>query len=303
MDAHGGVASSGDLLRAGLTRRTIQRALSDGALLRIRRSAYVDAARWNVAAPWDRHRLRALAVMRVVAPLGEYALSHHSALAVHGIGLHGVDDHVHLVGRVGQAERRAEGMRVHPAVPAATTVTVDGVPTVSVAVACTQLAAWSGAEAALVSADIALREARMTPEELFWAVHAHRGARGSRAVASLARYASAEHESAGETRCSVAFRALGLPTVDRQVEIRDGAGAFVARVDFLIRAFGIVIEFDGLGKYSASADVVAEKLREDRLRELGYDVVRLTWADLSRPEAIRAKVTRAMERSAGRRLG
>jgi hypothetical protein len=36
-----------------------------------------------------------------------------------------------------------------------------------------------------------------------------------------------------------------------------------------------------------------EKLREDRLRRLGYTVIRVTWDDLRRPERILAWIRRA----------
>jgi hypothetical protein len=39
-------------------------------------------------------------------------------------------------------------------------------------------------------------------------------------------------------------------------------------------------EFDGRVKYGQSADLWAEKQREDRLRALGLAVVRWVWADV-----------------------
>jgi len=50
-----------------------------------------------------------------------------------------------------------------------------------------------------------------------------------------------------------------------------------------------VVEFDGAVKYAGAdgrAALVAEKLREDRLRALGYEVVRIVWSDLARPDII-----------------
>jgi hypothetical protein len=41
-------------------------------------------------------------------------------------------------------------------------------------------------------------------------------------------------------------------------------------------------------------DLWAEKLREDRLRALGYVVVRLVWADLDRPQAVIQRVLAAL---------
>ena len=40
----------------------------------------------------------------------------------------------------------------------------------------------------------------------------------------------------------------------------------------------------------------AEKQREDLLRSLGYEVVRLTWADLARPKRVEALIRSAMRR-------
>lgn len=41
---------------------------------------------------------------------------------------------------------------------------------------------------------------------------------------------------------------------------------------------------------SGSSDLVAEKFLEDRLRDLGYEVVRVTWSDLAHPERILERI-------------
>ncbi|MGI8946590.1 MAG: hypothetical protein ACR2FV_01125 [Ornithinimicrobium sp.] len=41
-------------------------------------------------------------------------------------------------------------------------------------------------------------------------------------------------------------------------------------------------------------------LSEDRLRELGYEVVRLTWQDLADPGGVHAKIRAAFARAAVR---
>ncbi|MGN6634350.1 MAG: hypothetical protein ACTHJ6_02650 [Oryzihumus sp.] len=46
-----------------------------------------------------------------------------------------------------------------------------------------------------------------------------------------------------------------------------------------------MVEFDGLVRYrgdGGSDVVVAEKLREDRIRSIGYEVLRVTWRELDR---------------------
>jgi len=46
--------------------------------------------------------------------------------------------------------------------------------------------------------------------------------------------------------------------------------------------------------------VVAEKLREDRLRDLGYLIVRLVWSELADPATVARKIRTKLE--LGRRI-
>lgn len=99
----------------------------------------------------------------------------------------------------------------------------------------------------------------------------------------------------GQRRCSAA---LWSTATEPQAWIgcwdEDG---FSARVDFLFRGQRTVVEFDGLAKYRTPHDLRAEKVREDRVRTLGYEVVRLTWADLARPAEVHARIVAAFARA------
>ena len=114
-------------------------------------------------------------------------------------------------------------------------------------------------------------------------------------AASMLRFADGRRESVGESRCGVALAIAGID-VTPQVAIRDEHGDLVGRVDFLVTGTKVVVEFDGKVKYASGDRQVLwdEKRREDRLRALGYTVVRLTWADLERPGAVAAAVQRAL---------
>ncbi len=108
-------------------------------------------------------------------------------------------------------------------------------------------------------------------------------------------------ESPGESRTRVLIKQLGFEDVDLQVALSDADG-FVGRVDMLMPVSRIVIEFDGKIKYTdpsmlgnkTSGDAVfGEKVREDRIRALGYSVVRVYWSDLKDPNRLERKLRQA----------
>jgi len=157
-----------------------------------------------------------------------------------------------------------------------------------------------GLQPGVVSADAALHSGAVTPDDLAEAVEAVAGQRhGSRATAML-RHADGRRESVGESRTGLAL-ALGGIDVEAQVEVRDASGVVVARVDFIVRGTTVIVEFDGKVKYADGDPQVlwAEKRREDRLRRLGYVVVRVTWAHLERPGLVAAMVARAVRGGRG----
>ena len=137
--------------------------------------------------------------------------------------------------------------------------------------------------AGLVGADAGLRTGALELRDL-------RRLAASGPARQVAALASPLSESPGESWTRLVLAGIGVEA-EQQVEIHDHAGRFVARVDFLVAAERLVIEFDGAVKY-AGADgrdaLVHEKRREDALRALGYRVVRLTWADLHDPARLMA---------------
>lgn len=293
-----GVTSAQRLLRLGISRADVGRAVSAGDLVRVRRNCLVDGATWHGAKPWERHDLRARAVMAGLPKGHTAALSHHSALAVSGVSLHGVDDRVHIVHVGGGRGRSDDVVAGHRPVPSELAEVRDGIRAVSPAVACLQVAAHFGAEAGLVSADHALHSELFTREGLDAALGALAPGRWSRAPGQMSFLADARIESAAESRARWAFQMLGFRQPTPQVRIFDDDGVFVARVDFLYEDLRVVIEVDGMEKYKSPRDLTAEKLREDRLRELGYEIVRLTWADLADHVVVRRKVLVKVNRAA-----
>lgn len=299
LSAQGGVASVGQLGRLGVSRQTVDRLVRGGELVRLRRDVLIDAQVWSEAEQWEKHALRARAVMRSLNPDGDrsLALSHHSALAVHGLSIFGGDDRVHLVRTDAQRGRSDAVVQVHAPITRSSVQVVDGMSVVIPALAALQMAGAFGACAGLVASDSALHSGACDAESLGRAIEEHNFGAGIRAVRLVAALADARIESAGESRARWVMRSCGFPTPEPQVLIRTGFG-FAARVDFLFAAQWTVVEFDGMLKYQTAKDVQQEKVREDRLRAMGYEVVRLTWDDLRHPDRVRHLISAAFERAA-----
>lgn len=289
LDVYDGVASTSRMAKAGIPLGAIAQTVRSGETLRLRRDVLVDAARWAEAQVWERHRIRARAVMHSRHDDRAVALSHHSALSLFGVPLFAVDDRVHVVRTDGRRGHSDQLLRVHAPIAPDWVVEYDGVPVVRPARAALQVAATFGIQAGLVSADGCLHLGLCARSDLSTALAAGGYGHGVARARTVTEHADGSSESAGESRCRWIFVLTDLPKPQSQAVITD-RGQFVARVDFLFREQRTVVEFDGLGKYASHDDLVREKQREDRLRALGYTVVRLTWSDLANPAGVRAKV-------------
>ena len=216
-----------------------------------------------------------------------------SALLAHGIPVWGAPLTTPSILR---PVKRAGGMSAFWVRPArGESVSTDWGPASPPASALVQHAVDHGIVTGVVSADAALREGSATLDQLTEQVDAVATWPHSSRAASMLRLVDGRRESVGESRCGVALAMAGVD-VTPQVTIRDERGDFVARVDFLVDGTKVVIEFDGKVKYAAGDPGVLwdEKRREDRLRRLGYVVVRITWAQLERPGAVAAAVRAAL---------
>jgi very-short-patch-repair endonuclease len=131
---------------------------------------------------------------------------------------------------------------------------------------------------------------------------------GSAKIAGFLDLADGRRESPGETRLGHLFH-LMRTSVTPQFEISEPGVRAV--VDFRLDGEMVVVEFDGLVKYGRTAAepdpfgnrrtpnqvLVAEKRREDAIRELGYEVVRVVWSDLDDPLALARRIAAAVRRA------
>lgn len=128
------------------------------------------------------------------------------------------------------------------------------------------------------------------------------GLRGVPTLRAAVEFADPRAENPGESLSRVVLHDLGLPTPELQSDIHcPHTGQFLGRADFAWDEERVIGEFDGRVKYAGdygdpSAVIMAEKDREQNLRAAGWAVIRWSWADLQRPERIRARWDAAVRR-------
>lgn len=136
-------------------------------------------------------------------------------------------------------------------------------------------------------ADRALREGATDLLAVKGSLDDMRRWRGRPKANAALRLVDPRRETWLESFSFVALHGLGIDLPTPQVEVFDEWGRLVGRVDGMWIAEGTVAEADGQGKYllgtsdgggascqDAARRVVAEKVREDDLRDLGLEMVR-----------------------------
>ncbi|TCI97776.1 type IV toxin-antitoxin system AbiEi family antitoxin domain-containing protein [Aeromicrobium sp. IC_218] len=302
----GGYVLRRQALALGWLDSSLRAGIRHGLLVRPRHGTYVPAQVWRSASATGRLLIVSRATLH---RLGEgFVLSHSSAAAVHGLDLHGVDlGRVHVTSR-GRRSGRIEAGVVQHAGPLddGEVVLVGGVPVVPVSRAVVETACLAGVEGAMVVASSALHHGSTTDDDLAARARRHgqlRGIRGARLGLSLS---DAGCHSAGEARSLFLCWEQGLPRPVCQVPIHDADG-LAGIVDAGWLEWRHVGEFDGLVKYGRQnpwssdpvAMLVAEKAREDRIRETGLGMTRWTWHDLDPDVRARtaARIRHGLERS------
>jgi hypothetical protein len=290
----GGAFSALQAYAVGVSDAELLAATRSRDVVRVRRGAFVSGALWWAADDDERFRLRVIAIAR--SRPGD-ALSHHAALAVHGLALFGHDPaRIDLITRSRRGSSR-NGLHLHPSA-GCDVISVDGVPTVSIARAVVRAALTMGVECAVVAGDAALNSKRVTLDELLAEVARLSPHEGRVRAHECVLRMDGKAQSPGESRTRLIVQDLGLE-YDSQVELRDGAGQLVGIVDLLVE--GVAVEFDGRLKYRADqADpddpdavgriVWAEKRREDDIRRQGHPVERVVWSELDRPGLIGKRI-------------
>lgn len=265
-----------------------------GRLLRVRQGVYAQRSAYETAEPHERVVLQ-VAAARLISDVDLIAAARTAALA-QGLPVLGKADALELV------ERKGLRPLHHGSSTTLTTgdvVDVLGIPVTHPARTAVDVARRHGFAAGIVTADAVL--AREVPrEELRAAAEACRGWSGSQTAQRVTELADPLAETPLESLGRARFVEHGLPPCQLQVVLGDTDGP-IGRVDHYWAAHRTVAEGDGALKYAAPGALFAEKRREDRLREAGFEVVRYTWDEVLRtPDVVVARVLAAFARAAAR---
>lgn len=308
MAAQSGLFTAQQARECGFTAGEIQRLRVAGALQSVRRGVYAITAAYGQLDQPGRHAVdvRAL-VLRCDEPT---TISHQSAGVLLGMPLLRPElDIVHATRPELPASRLEAGAHHHPgALPRTHVTTVGGIAVTSPARTAVDIARTHDFPRGLAAVDSALRGG-VTSEEVLAVLDFCRAWPGARGASRAVSYGDGRAENPGESWSRAVLIERGLTPPELQLEIRDDRG-LVGRADFGWLEQRTLGEFDGRGKYglepgylteAAGEALWQEKRREDRLRALGWEIVRWTWSDLFHPEILAERVRAAFRRASLRR--
>lgn len=297
------VASTQQLTAAGLEDRTLTSAVRGGVLLRLRRGAYVQTSRWNLAKPWERDSLRIQAHYESTG--GTACYSHTSAARLHLCQVWNGGSLVHVTTQYANSSTSAGAdVLTHrlPLDPSEIRILQmpDGrdIQVTSLERTVVDCARILRPDAAAVIGDAALRKGAELAR-MVGTLEDSPIKRGSRRAADVLESLDGRAESAGETRTRLLLRSFGIDGFQPQYQVPTRAGLF--RADFADPGRRVIIEFDGKAKYSDYAPtdqvLLAERSRENALAEAGWIFLRVEWKQLDAPLQLRRRLLATLARA------
>lgn len=288
-----GIADARTLLRSraqlqstGMSDRMISADVAAGALVRLRRNCYIDAAAYEGLWSEGRHLVRTVAAAK---NLDDHSTVFWgpSAAVLHGLPLYRLSPaRVHTVVVSGHHGRTRAGVLQHEvALSDDDVVDIDGLSCTSLDRTILDLACTASAEAALSAADAAQRRESVDgmhfdPDRaVLWRARmadraAASRARGIRRARELLAFADGRAQLPGESVSRLQLQRLGFRDLDLQVPVT-GADGDNYWLDFGFPRARVFGEFDGRAKYldddlrgdrTADDVVLEEKRREDDVR-------------------------------------
>lgn len=314
-----GLVTAGQAVTYGVTRKTQSESVRRGDLVRVIHGVFMAAPAWETRSADDRYdaKLHA-ATLRGLARLPRSALSHRSAAFLHSLVLLTRPSDVDVTQTSCRTERRPDGILLHRAdlTGAAGSIGGRAVTTLDrTVVDCAAVLSFTDGVAMVESAMHRLvPDGDRSPEtaarvggecRALWLEQLGRQRpRGASVARKAIEFAGAASESAAESLGRVVFRSVRLPEPAQQVKIRTRGRVYYA--DFGFYRLRVIAEVDGQVKYRQpySNDVertmAAERQRHNDIQELGWEIVRFTWADLHDPGEVYRRIMAAAWRARDR---
>ena len=270
--------SSTALREHGVSATQLRQALTAGTLSRLKRGWYTPKAD-NRPATW--HRLR---VQVELADHPDMVPSHHSAAVLLGYPVHRPD------------WRRVQLMRTTPG-PAHSRPTVvihqqvDDARTLIPELAIAQTALHCPVSG-LMALDHALHIGAVSLDAIERWSGLLRDRVGRIHLPLVVNLADSLRESPLESRTALTFHGWGW-SLESQFQVPGTR----YRADARLRGTNVLVESDGAGKYDEPGSEFNEKVREDRIRDLGWEVIRVTSALLDNPAELFRRVKSATVRA------
>lgn len=281
------IITAPELLARGYSRRAREHAERTGHLFRVRHGVYALSSELPTGpdAAEAILEIRSRAAARHIST--GTAMSHTSALVLHGLPVHDLDTRrvTTTRHRPGSGSRRGESAICHNNHLGDAVIEVDGIPVTSPARTIVDVARTSPFTGAVCAADEALRRKLCSPADLAVELEAAAGRVGISRARAVVAFADSGAQSVFESVSRVAINRAGLPMPELQREfiLPDGSSAFV---DMYWEEWGLVGEADGSGKYGIDDGEVevrtklrGEKKRQNDIESLGNIFRRWQWQD------------------------
>jgi hypothetical protein len=178
---------------------------------------------------------------------------------------------------------------------------VRDVPATTPARTAFDLGRRKGLTTAVIRLDALLRATQLKSPDVELLIEHHRGARGVVQLREAIDLADAGAESPQETRTRLVLTAAGLRPERTQIEVFDGYGYFVGRIDMGWLRWRVGVEYEGAQHWTDPAKRTRDIDRYAEFEELGWRIIRVS-ADMLRyrPQVI-VERTRTALAAAGRR--
>jgi hypothetical protein len=172
---------------------------------------------------------------------------------------------------------------------------VAGMPVTTPARTAFDVGRVPGLETAVIRLDALRRATGLSVEAVEVIADRHRGARGTVQLRRALELSDAGAESPQETRTRLLLMHAGLPRPATQIDVRDAAGRFVARLDMGWPAAKVAVEFDGAQHWTDPRQRSRDIDRFAELAALKWIVVRVSSDMLRhRPAVILQRVLAAL---------